>query len=279
MTKVENKIWFITGISRGFGLELAKAVLAEGDVVIGTSRDGKTKIESAPETQHVLPLEITTPGQAAQVVKQAFSIHGRIDVIVNNAGYGLLGAVEEAGIEESRHLFEVNFFGPLQIIQAALPFLRVQRKGHIINISSIAGLAPNAGSGLYAATKFALGGMSESLAQDVAPLGIHVTVVEPGAFRTDFLSAHSIRKTDHSIGDYNETSGKTIAYLDQIAGKQQGDPVLGARAIIQAVQADRPPLHLVIGSDAMRRTRNKLQQFTAELDLWEKVSLSTDFAG
>ena len=217
-----HKIWFITGISRGLGLELAKAVLARGDVVIGTTRDGDSGLPSVSHRLHVLPLELPLADQATRAIVRAHALHGRLDVIVNNAGYGLLGAIEEARDAEVRRVFDVNFFGPLQVIQAALPFLRAQRRGHIVNISSIAGLAPLSGSGIYAATKFALEGLSESLAQEVGPLGIRVTLVEPGAFRTDFLSAHSIRNAAGSIGAYAETSGKIVRHLRQIAGKQHG---------------------------------------------------------
>jgi NAD(P)-dependent dehydrogenase (short-subunit alcohol dehydrogenase family) len=226
---------------------------------------------------HVLPLELPSADQARAAIVTAHALHGRLDVILNNAGYGLLGAIEEAGAAEVRRVFDVNFFGPLQVIQAALPFLRAQRRGHIVNLSSIAGLAPMPGSGIYAATKFALEGLSESLAQEVGPLGIRVTLVEPGAFRTDFLSGHSVHNASGSIAAYAQTSGKTIRHLHEIAGKQQGDPVLAARAIIEAVEAKEPPLHLVLGSDALRRARAKLQHLSEEVDRWERVSLSTDF--
>ncbi len=272
-----QKIWFVTGISRGLGRELAKALLARGDVVIGTTRDGDSGLPSLSHRLHVLPLELPSADQARAAIVTAHALHGRLDVIVNNAGYGLLGAIEEAGAAEVRRVFDVNFFGSLQVIQAALPFLRAQRRGHIVNISSIAGLAPMPGSGIYAATKFALEGLSESLAQEVGPLGIRVTLVEPGAFRTDFLSGHSVHNASGSIAAYAQTSGKIIDHLHEIAGKQPGDPVLAARAIIEAVEAKEPPLHLVLGSDALRRARAKLQHLSEEVDRWERVSLSTDF--
>jgi NAD(P)-dependent dehydrogenase (short-subunit alcohol dehydrogenase family) len=273
-----RKIWFITGISRGLGLELAKAVLAEGDVVIGTTRDGNSALPSVSHRLHLLPLELPSANEVKRAIVRAHALHGRLDVVVNNAGYGLLGAIEEAAAAEVRRVFEVNFFGPLQVIQAALPFLRAQRRGHIVNISSIAGLAPLPGSGIYAATKFALEGLSESLAKEVGSLGIRVTLVEPGALRTDFLSAHSMRTASGSIAAYAETSGKTVHYLREIAGQQPGDPVRAARAIIEAVEAKEPPLHLVLGSDALRRARVKFQHLSEEVDRWEPVSLGTDFA-
>jgi len=214
-----QKIWFVTGISRGLGRELAKAVLARGDVVIGTTRDGDAGLQSLSHRLHVLPLELPSADQARAAIVTAHALHGRLDVILNNAGYGLLGAIEEAGAAEVRRVFDVNFFGPLQVIQAALPFLRAQRRGHIVNMSSIAGLAPMPGSGIYAATKFALEGLSESLAQEVGPLGIRVTLVEPGAFRTDFLSEHSVHNASGSIAAYGETSGKTIHHRREAAGR------------------------------------------------------------
>ena len=245
--------------------------------LLAQPRGGDSGLSSLSHRLHVLPLELPSANQARTAIVTAHALHGRLDVIVNNAGYGLLGAIEEAGAAEVRRVFDVNFFGPLQVIQAALPFLRAQRRGHIVNMSSIAGLAPMPGSGIYAATKFALEGLSESLAQEVGPLGIRVTLVEPGAFRTDFLSEHSVHNASGSIAAYGETSGKTIHHLREIAGKQPGDPVLAARVIIEAVEAKEPPLHLVLGSDALRRARAKLQRLSEEVDRWERVSLSTDF--
>lgn len=276
---MENRktIWFITGISRGLGRELARAVLAQGDVVIGTTRDGKADLEPAGGELHVLPLEVTDRSQAKEIVARAHELYGRLDVVVNNAGYGLLGAVEEASEAEARQVFEVNFWGTLNVIAAALPLLRAQRGGHIINLSSIAGLAPMAGSGLYAAAKSAVEGLSQSLAQEVGPLGIKVTVVEPGAFRTDFLSERSIRASAARIEDYAPTAGAVVAYLEKIAGKQPGDPARGARAIIEAARAEAPPMHLVLGTDALRRTREKQQKLAADLERWESVARSTDF--
>jgi NAD(P)-dependent dehydrogenase (short-subunit alcohol dehydrogenase family) len=274
---VTPKIWFITGVSRGLGNALAEAVLAKGDIVIGTTRDGNAAIRGMPRKLHLLPLEITDPKAVVAIVEQAQALHGRLDVIVNNAGYGLLGSVEEATEDEVTHLFEVNFHGPRRIIQAALPQLRLQKSGHIVNITSIAGLAPNPGSGFYAAAKFAVEGLSQSLELEVAPLGIKVTLVEPGAFRTDFLSDHSIRASEAVIDDYASTVGTSLARLANMAGKQIGDPARGAAAIIQAVTATAPPLHLVLGSDALKRARDKLARFVADLERWAPVSLSTDF--
>lgn len=274
-----QKVWLVTGISRGLGLSLAKTVLAKGDIVIGTTRNGEPPAGVVSDNLAVLPLEVTDRDQVARTVATAHARHGRLDVVVNNAGYGLLGPIEAATPEEANHVFAVNFFGPLSLIRAVLPLLREQRRGHIVNISSIAGIAPMAGSGLYGAAKFALEGMSQSLAQEVAPLGIWVTLVEPGAFRTDFLSKHSIRRTGGSIDDdYAATSGRVIDGLMTRSGQQLGDPDRGAAAIIEAVEADEPPLNLLLGSDALSRAKARLDRLEEDLDRWESVTLSTDFA-
>ncbi len=272
----DKKIWLITGVSRGLGKALAQVVLDRGDIVIGTTRDGKADLNAANNLS-LLPLELTDPVQIQQTVEAAYKLHDRLDVIVNNAGYGLLGAIEESSDEEIKRVFEVNFFGVVQVVKAVLPHLRRQRSGHIVNVTSIAGLAPGAGSGLYAAAKSAVEGVSQSLAQEVEPLGIKVTLVEPGAFRTDFLTDRSISNSRTSIEDYLPTSGKAVQYLADINGKQLGDPALGAQAIVTAVESEHPPLHLVLGSDALKRTRAKIQSLTDTLDTWEELSKSTDF--
>ena len=273
----EHRIWLITGISRGLGKALAQVVLATGDAVVGTTRTGNVDWGQGEPGLTVRPLELTDVKAIRKTIVDVHAIHGRLDVVINNAGYGLLGAVEEASAVETEHVFAVNFQGPLTVMTAVLPFLRGQRNGHIVNVSSIAGLAPMAGSGLYAAAKFALEGVSEALAQEVAPLGIKITLVEPGAFRTEFLSADSVRRSGWRIEDYDQTAGSNIEHLATIAGRQAGDPERGARAILAAVDADQSPLHLVLGSDALRRTREKLRTLTAELDAWQELSTSTDY--
>ena len=274
--RTETKTWFITGVSRGFGKVLAEQLLADGDTVIGTTRDGTAQITPGRGTLTVLPLEVTDPQAVRDTVARAFAL-GRVDVIVNNAGYGLLSSVEEASEADIEHLFAVNFHGPRRIIQAALAHLRAQRSGHIVNITSIAGIAPAAGSGYYAAAKMAVEGLSQSLAREVAPLGIRVTLVEPGAFRTDFLSAHSIRQRSPALSDYAPSAGAVHERLAAMAGRQPGDPARAAAAIIAAVRAEQPPLHLVLGPDAYRRTREVLEAFSTELETWKTVSLGTDF--
>jgi NAD(P)-dependent dehydrogenase (short-subunit alcohol dehydrogenase family) len=277
MRKWTMKNWLITGVSRGLGKALAEAALARGDTVIGTVRDTEPQIATGQGKFYCLRLEIRDPAAIEATVAKAFDLAGRLDVVVNNAGYGLLGAVENASDAEMAHLFEVNVFGPVRLIRAVLPRLRAQRAGHIINITSIAGRAPNAGSGLYAATKFALEGLSQALAQETGPLGIKVTVVAPGAFRTDFLSDHSVRRSGSMADDYATSAGKVVEYLGSMDGKQLGDPVLGARAILTAVDSDTPPLQLLLGSDALRRAREKLDAVIDEIDRWEAITRSTDF--
>jgi NAD(P)-dependent dehydrogenase (short-subunit alcohol dehydrogenase family) len=269
--------WFITGISRGLGEALAEAALARGDLVVGTTRDGKSGIAASRGTLHVLPLEVGDAAAIESTVAKAFELTGGLDVIVNNAAYGLLGAIENASDAEMARLFEVNVFGTFRVIRAALPKLRAQGRGHIINITSIAGRAPMAGSGLYAATKSAVEGLSQALAQEVGPLGIKVTVVAPGAFRTDFLSSHSIRKSAPASDGYTNSVGRSLSRLDEMAGKQLGDPARAAQALLAVVDAAQPPLHLLLGSDALRRAREKLDAQIEEIDSWEEVTRSTDF--
>jgi NAD(P)-dependent dehydrogenase (short-subunit alcohol dehydrogenase family) len=274
----QHPVWFITGISRGFGRALAEAALARGHVVVGTTRDGASDIDPESDRLHVVPLDLKVEGQARAAVEQGHQLAGRIDVVVNNAGYGLLGSVEETDETTVRELFEVNFFGALRVTQAVLPYLRAQRSGHIVNISSVAGRAPAAGSGLYAASKCALAGMSEALAAELAPLGISVTIVEPGAFRTDFLSATSLRTIPVTIPDYDGTAGATLDRLVPLDGLQLGDPQRAVEAIINVVGAPEPPLHLVLGSDAIERSRANIAALVDDIDRWEHVSRETTFS-
>jgi NAD(P)-dependent dehydrogenase (short-subunit alcohol dehydrogenase family) len=224
---------------------------------------------------HVLTVDLTDKAAIAPAVRDAFERTGRIDVLVNNAGYGLLGAMEEATDAEFERLFAVNVFAPFAIIRAALPELRRQGSGHILNITSIAGRAPAGSSGLYSATKSALEGLTQSLAQEIAPFGLKATAIAPGAFRTDFLSEHSIRR---SLGgeQYAESVGTAVARLNAMAGSQIGDPDKAAAAILELVDAENPPLHLLLGSDALRRAREKLDTVIDEIDRWETVTRSTD---
>jgi NAD(P)-dependent dehydrogenase (short-subunit alcohol dehydrogenase family) len=271
------RTWFITGVSRGLGRAIAQAALNEGDTVIGTVREAATDLKSGRGKLHVVTLDVTDGEAAEAAVSQAFARAGTIDVIVNNAGYGLLGALEKATDAEAKRLFEVDVFGPFRIIRAALPYLRAQASGHIINITSIAGRAPLAASVLYAAAKYALEGLSASLAVEVRPLGVKVTAVAPGAFRTDFLSSHSIRKTEAEDAAYASSVGRSLSALDGMAGKQIGDPDRAAQAILELVRAEQPPIHLLLGTDALRRAREKIDAVIEEMDRWEEVTRSTDF--
>jgi NAD(P)-dependent dehydrogenase (short-subunit alcohol dehydrogenase family) len=271
------KNWLITGVSRGIGKALAEAALERGDTVIGTVRAGDPGIGGQKGTFHCLSLEMRDPAAIEKTAARAVELAGRLDVVVNNAGYGLLSPVEEAGDAEMARVFEVNVYGPIRLIRAVLPRLRAQRSGHIINITSIAGRAPNAGSGVYAATKSAMEGLSHSLSQEVGPLGIKVTAVAPGAFRTDFLSDHSVRKSPSGSVDYAGSAGKVIEYLNGMDGKQLGDPARAAQSLLALVDSDSPPVHLLLGSDALRRAREQLDVVIEEIDRWEDVTRSTDF--
>ncbi|MHA6721165.1 oxidoreductase [Sphingomonas sp. RS6] len=271
------KTWFITGISRGLGKALAQAALARGDTVAGTVREGAPDLDAGSGTLHVIPVDLTDAAAIAPAVDAAFDKAGRIDVLVNNAGYGLLGALEEATDAEFQRLFAVNVFAPFAVIRAALPALRRQGSGHILSITSIAGRAPAGSSGLYSATKSALEGLTQSLAQEIAPFGLKATAIAPGAFRTDFLSDHSIRRSQGAGAHYAESVGSGIARLDAMAGRQIGDPDKAAAAILELVDAPNPPLHLLLGSDALRRAREKLDAVIDEIDRWETVTRATDY--
>jgi NAD(P)-dependent dehydrogenase (short-subunit alcohol dehydrogenase family) len=272
-----NRVWFITGISRGLGYALAQAALARGDLVVGTTRSGAAPDGLPAQGLSVLPLEAGDPASIEQAVASAYALHGRIDVLVNNAGYGLLGPVEAASEQEVRDIFNINLFGPLAIIRRALPRMRAQGRGHIINISSIAGIAPAPGSGIYAGTKAALWAISCALSQELAPFGLWVTSVEPGSFRTDFLSSRSVLRTGSNVDDYAATSGRAVDGLLTKDGKQAGDPRQGALAILEAVDADEPPLDLLLGSDALQRARTRLDRFDDDVQRWEDISRGTDF--
>ncbi len=269
-TKQQPKVWFITGISRGLGRELAAAAIAHGDSVIGTTRNGKSDLD-APGLR-VLALDVTRREDAIAVVAEAWKIHGRVDVVVNNAGFGVVGAVEEIEEQLARDVFETNFFGLLHVTQAALPHLRAQASGHIVNISSVGGIVGFPGFSLYHATKFAVEGLSESLAHELKPLGIHVTIVEPGAFRTDFLTGDSLRRAANVIDAYASTAGAT-----QRDGNQPGDPALAAKAIVAIAHEPDPPLRLALGSDSLDRIRGKLAHVAQDLETWKQLTLSAAF--
>ncbi len=274
-----TRVWLVTGCSSGLGRALAARVLSRGERVIATARSQEAlDVLSAgfPETCRVLALDVTNREQVRSVVSQAAEAFGRLDVVVNNAGYGAVGAFEELGEEQIARNFDTNFFGALEIIRAALPILRAQGSGHIVNISAAAAISNYAGFSIYGATKWALEGVSESLAAELKPLGIKVTIVQPGPFRTDFIG-RSLERAESHIADYDRTSGKFLRFLETMAGKQPGDPDKAAEAIIEAVESDAPPLRLVLGKYANDKLRRKLADAERERAAWEHVALATEF--
>jgi NAD(P)-dependent dehydrogenase (short-subunit alcohol dehydrogenase family) len=273
------RIWFITGASRGFGALIAEQALAVGDTVVATARDPSTITARLGSHERLLAarLDVTSDAEAHQAAGAAVKKFGRIDVLVNNAGYGLLGAIEEASAEETSKLFGTNVFGLLGVTRAILPHMRQQRSGHIINLSSVGGYAGYPGWGVYGATKFAVEGISEALAGEVAPLGIHVTVVEPGFFRTDFLDETSLARTAQQIDDYRETVGKTRAHATDVNHGQRGDPRKLAQVFMQLANAKNPPTRLPLGSDAVERIESKNAHVAQELAAWRKIAISTDW--
>ena len=273
------RVWLITGCSSGLGRALASHILAHGHRVIATARDADTLAGLAarhPDTCRALALNVTDSAQVKAVVAQAAEVFGRLDVVVNNAGYGLLGAFEELGADQIARNFATNFFGALEVIRAALPILRAQGSGHIVNISAAAVISNYAGFSIYGATKWALEGVSEALALELKPLGIKVTIVQPGPFRTDFI-ARSLERAENHLADYDRTSGKFLRLLETMHGKQPGDPGKAAEAILAAVEADAPPLRLVLGKYAHDKVRKRLAATEHELTQWQHAGLPTDF--
>ena len=273
-------VWFITGASTGFGRELAEQTLRAGYQVVATARKPEQVSDLAeryPDRALTLALDVTDQSSVDTAVDTAIRRFGRVDVVVNNAGYGFAGAIEEATEAEYMPVFETNVFGLIRVTRAFLPHLRTQRSGHIVNISSMAGLVGFAGWGYYNATKFAVNGFSEALALELEPLGIHVTVIEPGPFRTDFLG-RSGAEAALRISDYDATAGKIRDYRVESSGKQKGDPVKAIAAIIKLVESSEPPRHLVLGERALTVLRARLDKWKADLDEYEAITLATDFA-
>jgi NAD(P)-dependent dehydrogenase (short-subunit alcohol dehydrogenase family) len=280
MTSDDSRVWFITGASSGLGRALAEAALDRGERVVATARNPEQVAELEerhPGQVAAVRLDVTDPEQARTAVDAGLEAFDRIDVVVNNAGYGLFGALEELSDDDLRREFDTNVFGALAVTRAALPHLRQRRSGHIVQISSLEGIAPAVGGeAAYAGTKFAVEGIAEGLAKEVAHLGIRVTIVEPGPVRTDF-AAGSIAKPPEN-GDYGESVGKAFEWFEDIAGQQPNDPALVAAAIINVVDADDPPLRLPLGEEAVDAIREKLDEQRRDLDAWEKVSVTTAFA-
>lgn len=278
-TSETARVWFITGCSTGFGRALAERVLQRGDQCVVTARDpAQVRSISEPYGNRALALalDVTNAGQREQAVAQAEQTFGHIDVLVNNAGHGYNSGVEEGDESQIRAMFETNFFALAALTRRVLPGMRARNTGHIINLSSVGGLAGNPGSGYYCASKFAVEGLSQALAQEVAPLGIRVTIVEPGPFRTDF-QGRSMTVPSQAIDAYAQTAGARRVQLRQSSGRQPGDPLRAAEAIIQVVDAPHPPLHLALGRIALERAREKLKSHLGALDEWEELTLSADF--
>lgn len=274
-----SPVWFITGCSTGFGREIALAVLARGWRAVITARDPGSVADLAssnPENALALKLDVTSSEAVSEAIAEAKAKFGRIDVLVNNAGYGYLSAVEEGEDNEVRAMFEVNFFGAVTAIKAVLPVMREQGAGHIVNITSVGGLVGNPGSGYYAATKFALEGLGEALARETAELGIKVTTVEPGPFRTDW-AGRSLKQTSKTLEAYASIAGRRRADVAANSGRQPGDPVRAALAIIAAVEAESPPSNLVLGRQGLGVVRKKLGRLINDLDTWEATTVGADF--
>jgi NAD(P)-dependent dehydrogenase (short-subunit alcohol dehydrogenase family) len=273
------RTWFITGASRGFGALIAAQALEAGDAVIATARKPEDVIARLGEHPNLLAvrLDVTRESEAQQAVAEGIERFGSIDVLVNNAGYGLLGAVEETSAVEVERIYATNVFGLLSVTRAVLPHMRRQRSGHVINISSLGGYQSYYGWGVYGSTKFAVEGISEALHQELAPLGIQVTVVEPGFFRTDFLDEQSLVKTALELPDYDETVGAMRRFAEGANHAQPGDPSKFAGAILALVNAPNPPQRLPLGSDAVQRIADKHNLVEGEVGAWKDLALSTDF--
>jgi NAD(P)-dependent dehydrogenase (short-subunit alcohol dehydrogenase family) len=275
-----SKTWFITGASRGLGADIATAALKAGDRVVATGRQRAAVSDKlGPDNDRLLTLslDVADAAQAREAVAQAIARFGAIDVLVNNAGYGHLGYFEETTDADIQAQYATNVFGLFNVTRAALPAMRAARKGHVFNLSSVAGYRGIEAGSLYCSSKFAVEGFSEALAGELAPFGIHVTIIEPGPFRTDFLTPESLKFIAHEVPDYAERRNATRASFEQRNGKQQGDPVLLAEAMVRLANADKPPLRFTAGAMAVNGLDAKLAAMKAELDLWRELGVATDF--
>lgn len=272
-----SKIFLITGVSSGFGRALAQEALAAGHTVVGTVRSAEAKrdFDSLSEAAHGRILDVTHFDRIDDVVSEIETSVGPIDVLVNNAGYGHEGVLEESPLSEMRRQFDVNVFGAVAMMKAVLPFMRARRRGHILNIASMGGHLTMPGIAYYCGSKFALEGISESLGKEVKPLGIAVTAVAPGSFRTDW-AGRSMTRTPRSIPDYDVIFDPIRQAREEKSGKQLGDPVKAARAMLAAIEAENPPAHLLLGSDALMLVRAKLAALEEEFREWEATTVSTD---
>ncbi|MFH0022935.1 oxidoreductase [Pseudomonas fluorescens] len=276
MTQTPRK-WLITGCSTGLGRALAQVLITKGDRVFATARNPEQleDLVAGHDNATALKLDVTSEADIAAVT-QEINRQGGIDVLVNNAGYGYISAIEEADTQDYRDLFETNVFGLIAMTRAVLPGMRERGSGHVVNISSVGGMVGNPGSGYYAATKFAVVGFSESLARETKDLGIKVTVVAPGPFRTDW-AGRSLKSAKQPIAAYATSVHARLKSINGYSGQQPGDPIRGAEAIISAVSSHEPPLRLVLGAPGLKMAREQLAAIGQEFDAWEAVSLSADF--
>jgi len=274
-----RRIWFITGVSTGFGRAIADAALHAGDFVAGSVRkdEDRAAFEAlAPDRAYAVVLDVTDEAAIQPTIDRIEREIGAIDILVNNAGYGHEGLVEESTLDELRRQFDVNVFGAVAVIKAVLPAMRVRRRGRILNITSMGGLMTLPGLAYYHGSKFALEGFSESLGKEVKHLGIHVTAVEPGSFRTDWAGRSMVRAA-RTIADYDSLMDPIRERRQAVSGNQLGDPTMLAAAIMTLAASDEPPAHLLLGSDALRLVSEKLELLRAEFAKWREVTLSTDF--
>ncbi len=277
----QKKVWFITGASKGFGLSMVRQLLNAGQYVAATSRNLDELVDAVGDkTPNFLPLQVnlTDEDSVCKAIHTTHQTFKAIDVVINNAGYGVGGSIEELTDQETRQNFDVNVFGTINVIRSVMPYLRGQKSGHIINISSIAGIAGGTGWPIYSATKFAVIGLSEVLAQDVKSFGIKVTVVAPGAFRTSFLTPESLVMTKTPIAEYADVRATHARFID-MNGNQAGDPEKASEAIIQVGLEENPPLYLLLGSDAYNRAMAKLDLLNKEFRMNEELSKAMDYHG
>ncbi len=275
-----ERVWFVTGASSGFGLEISKAALSSGAKVVATVRKDPGQLSdllgNPPDLLSVV-MDVTREEEVRDAVKAALGRFGRIDVLVNNAGYGFLGAIEEATDQEVKQQYNTNVFGALNVIRSVLPSMRKQRSGHIINVSSLFSFTARPAWALYGSTKFALEGISQGLAAELGPFGIKVTAIEPGLFTTGFLKRDSYRRGEVIIDDYEQSLvGQIRGLAASFHGNQPGDPKKLASVVIQLAQAQHPPLHLPIGRDSVESYRINAKQLAGDIDAWEAVSVTTD---
>lgn len=275
-----QRVWLVTGASRGLGAQIVEEALKRGDKVAALAREPRdvlTRFGVATDTLLALACDVTDERQTQRAVDDAYGHFGRLDVVVNNAGYGIVGAIEETTADEVRAIFDTNVFGLLNVTRAVLPYLRAQRQGHVINMSSLAGYKASPGFGIYGATKFAVEAISEALSAELGPLGIHVTVVEPGYFRTDFTDETSLKAAKQAFDDYQPTAGKTRSAAREVNHKQPNDPRKLAEAMFTLIESTAPPLRLALGRDAVARIRDKHSLVEKEMTKWVSLSYSTGY--